>query len=41
MKRLSPGLKKNWGYFLSSDYAMPDSVSLAMFKEFARLVKEL
>ncbi|MBI4024536.1 MAG: hypothetical protein HY360_06110 [Verrucomicrobia bacterium] len=36
-----PALKKEGGYWCSSDHSAPDSVSLETFREFVRLAKEL
>lgn len=41
MRAVIPEMKKNGGYWISSDHSVPDSVSLETFREFMRLAKEL
>ena len=41
MRHVIPAMKKNGGYWVSSDHSVPQSVSLETFREFVRLAKEL
>ncbi len=41
MRRLIPALKKSGGYICGSDHSVPSSVSLADFRRFVDLAKEL
>jgi len=36
-----PEMKAGGGYAIASDHSVPDSVSLATFREFVRLAREL
>ena len=37
----APVMKKNGGYWISSDHSVPESVSLETFRQFVALAKEL
>ena len=41
MRRVIPVMKRDGGYFISSDHSVPETVSLNDFTEFVRLGKEL
>lgn len=41
MTRVIPAMKKDGGYIISSDHSVPETVSLAEFREFVHLAKEL
>lgn len=41
MRRVVPEMKKNGGYWLSSDHSVPDSVSLEDFRRFVELGRKL
>lgn len=41
MEKVIPVMKKDGGYIISSDHSVPDSVSLAEFKEFVERAKKL
>jgi uroporphyrinogen decarboxylase len=41
MREVIPVLKRGGGYVISSDHSVPDSVSLAQFRQFVALAKEL
>ena len=41
MRQFIPVLKEGGGYICSSDHSVPDSVSLAEFRRFVELAKEL
>ena len=41
MRRVVPEMKKNGGYIISSDHSVPETVSLADFRSFVELSREL
>jgi uroporphyrinogen decarboxylase len=41
MRRVVPVMKKNGGYWLSTDHSVPDSVSLTQFKRFVEIAKDV